>query len=132
MTDRTSYYGAPLIVPTEDSTTAKANQPFTLFCHSATNITWVVIDPHSDRIDATGLDIRYQVNESSNLIYEAALIFSAVSVYDVKYYYCIKEQYLTLAETAEDLRNEEHNFHATKTYLFVEGRMDLNVKLVRG
>lgn len=120
MADRTKFYGAPLIVPSNYSVTAKAGEPFQISCHASSNITWVFIDPHSENIDSSGLDVRYNLNESSLLFYEAILEFSAPTVYDVKYYYCIKEQSLILAENGADLKNEEHNFHATSIYMFVE------------
>lgn len=109
-----------MVIPSEDDITAKANEQFTLLCQSNSNATWVVVDPYTNNIDFK-LDVRYSINESSDQMYEAALEFSSVTVNDVKYYYCVKEQYLILAETLEDLDNEEHNFHATKIYLFVEG-----------
>lgn len=121
MQQRTEYYGAPLIEPSLDEITVKANEPFTLRCNSNSNITWVIVQPETGKIN-TSLDVQYRVNESSYYSYGADLEFSSVSVRNVSYYYCVKEQYLALAELQVDLMNEERNFHATKIYLFVEGK----------
>lgn len=59
--------------------------------------------------------------------HEAILAFDTVSAYDVKYYYCIKQQSLLLAETIDDLQNEYKNFRASKIYLFVRGKCKATV-----
>lgn len=95
-------------------------ETFHIPCHSSSPITWVTISEFEHVIDSD-LIVSHTVNDSSRFQYVATLTFPSVGVTDVKFYYCVQNRSLDLAEDERDLENEVNNFRATKVYLFVEG-----------
>lgn len=89
-----------------------------LKCTASFPINWITIDDATGEI-LTNLEVAHHANDTTH---QAVFTINEVSVYDVKFYYCIKEQALTLVETVEDIENEYRNFRASQIYLFVVGK----------
>uniref|UniRef100_A0A336LVR1 CSON005616 protein n=1 Tax=Culicoides sonorensis TaxID=179676 RepID=A0A336LVR1_CULSO len=112
-------YGAPLIEPPSTEITALTMEELRIPCHSKSPVTWVRLDMEHNLI-TPHTNIEYKINETSQFLFVATLVFHSVNVDEVTFHYCVQNKSLDLAENQADMDNEVTNFRAAKTYLFVQ------------